>query len=90
MFGGWPVRYGHSNAPDYGAAGQKLPDAKPTFELNPSHPLVQRLNDEQNDERFNDLALVLFDQASLAGGEHLKDPGSYVSRLNKLLLELTK
>ncbi len=72
------------------AAGQKLPDAKPTFELNPSHPLVQRLNDEQNDERFNDLALVLFDQASLAGGEHLKDPGSYVSRLNKLLLELTK
>jgi molecular chaperone HtpG len=72
------------------AAGQKLPDAKPTFELNPSHPLVQRLNDEQNVERFNDLAWVLFDQASLAGGEHLKDPGSYVSRLNKLLLELTK
>jgi len=72
------------------AAGQSLPDTKPTFEVNPDHPLVQRLNEEQSDDRFNDLALVIFDQASLAGGEHLKDPGTFVSRLNKLLLELTK
>ncbi len=72
------------------AAGQALPDTKPTFEVNPEHPLVQRLNEETNDDRFNDLAWVLFDQASLAGGEHLKDPGTFVSRLNKLLLELTK
>ncbi|ARU57480.1 HSP90 family chaperone [Oleiphilus messinensis] len=72
------------------AAGQAMPDAKPTFEINPEHPLVGRLNEEQNDDRFNDLAWILFDQANLAGGEHLKDPGSYVSRLNKLLLELTQ
>lgn len=72
------------------AAGQKLPETKPTFEINPEHPLVQRLNEEANEDRFNDLAWVLFDQASLAGGEHLKDPGTFVSRLNKLLLELTK
>lgn len=72
------------------AAGQAMPDAKPTFEINPEHPLVERLNEEQNDDRFNDLAWILFDQANLAGGEHLKDPGSYVSRLNKLLLELTQ
>ncbi len=72
------------------AAGQPLPDTKPTFEINPDHPLVQRLNEEQSDDRFNDLALIIFDQASLAGGEHLKDPGTFVSRLNKLLLELTQ
>ncbi|PID43461.1 MAG: molecular chaperone HtpG [Proteobacteria bacterium] len=71
------------------AAGQPLPETRPAFEINPDHPLVQRLNDEQNEDRFNDLALVIFDQASLAGGEHLKDPATFVSRLNKLLLELT-
>jgi len=72
------------------AAGQSLPESKPIFELNPEHPLVKRLNDEQNDERFNDLAWVLFDQAALASGDSLKEPGAFVSRLNKLLLDLSK
>lgn len=72
------------------AAGQAVPETKPSFEVNPEHPLVQKLNDEQNDERFNDLAHVLFDQAALASGEQLKDPGAFVSRLNKLLLDLSK
>ena len=72
------------------AAGQNLPDSKPIFELNPEHPLVKRLNEEQNDERFNDLAWVLFDQAALASGDALKEPGAFVTRLNKLLLDLSK
>lgn len=72
------------------AAGQSLPESKPIFELNPEHPLVLRLNEEQNDERFNDLAWVLFDQAALASGDSLKEPGAFVSRLNKLLLDLSK
>lgn len=72
------------------AAGQKVPDSKPNFELNPEHPLVKKLNTEQNDERFNDLAFVLFDQAALASGQQLKAPGEFVARLNKLLLDLSK
>ena len=72
------------------AAGQQIPESKPSFEINPEHPLVQKLNDEQNDERFNDLTHVLFDQAALASGEQLKEPGAFVSRLNKLLLDLSK
>ena len=72
------------------AAGQKLPESKPIFEINPDHPLLQRLDKETNDERFNDLTWILFDQASLAGGDSLKDPASYVNRLNKLLLDLTQ
>ncbi|KZY86751.1 molecular chaperone HtpG, partial [Oleiphilus sp. HI0072] len=71
------------------AAGQAVPETKPSFEVNPEHPLVQKLNEEQNDDRFNDLANVLFDQAALASGEQLKDPGAFVSRLNKLLLDLS-
>lgn len=72
------------------SAGQKVPTSKPTIELNPSHPLVVKLDQEADEDRFADLAKVLFDQASLAEGGHLVDPAAYVNRLNKLLLELVK
>lgn len=70
------------------SAGQKVPETKPIIEINPQHPLVIKLDQEQDEDRFADLAKILFDQASLAEGGHLKDPGAYVHRLNKLLLEL--
>lgn len=70
-------------------AGQAMPDSKPIFEINPSHPLVVKLDQESDEDRFSDLAAVLFDQASLAEGGHLEDPAGYVQRLNKLLLELS-
>ncbi|MEI7949371.1 MAG: molecular chaperone HtpG [Gammaproteobacteria bacterium] len=72
------------------AAGQKVPDSKPIFEINTSHPLVQKLDREADEDRFADLASILFDQASLAEGRQLADPASYISRLNKLLLDLSK
>jgi len=71
------------------SAGQSVPESKRIFELNPEHPLVQKLNDEADMDRFNDLAMVLFDQAMLAEGSQLEEPANYVSRLNKLLLELS-
>ena len=70
-------------------AGQALPDNKPSFELNPEHPLVKKLDQEADEDRFADLVKVLFDQATLAEGGQLNDPGSYVQRLNRLLLELS-
>jgi molecular chaperone HtpG len=69
------------------AAGQKMPDTKPIFEINPEHPLVVRLGALEG-QRFGDLARILLDQARLAGGDHLKDPATYVTRLNSLLLEM--
>ncbi len=71
------------------AAGQKMPDFKPIFEINPTHPLVAKLDAEADEARFNDLATILFDQASLAEGGQLDDPASYIRRLNKLLLDLS-
>ncbi len=71
------------------AAGQATPAAKPTFEINPTHPLVIKLNDEVDEDRFGDLSEILFDQANLAEGGKLDDPAAYVNRLNKLLLELS-
>ncbi|MCB1677338.1 MAG: molecular chaperone HtpG [Halioglobus sp.] len=72
------------------AAGQPVPDSKPILEINPGHPLLQMLDAEADEDRFADLATIVFDQASLAEGGQLDDPAGYVSRLNKLLLEMSK
>ncbi len=71
------------------ASGQSVPESKPVFEFNPGHPLIEKLDSEQDMDRFGDLSRVLFDQAALAAGDSLKDPAGYVKRLNKLLLELS-
>jgi molecular chaperone HtpG len=71
------------------AAGQSLPETKPVLEINPEHPLVQRLKDEANEERSTDLISVIYEQARLSGGDTLKDAAGYVRRINKLLLELS-
>lgn len=66
--------------------GQTLPGAaKPIFEINPDHPLVSRLKEESDDQRFDDLTHVLFDQAVLSEGGQLDDPAGFVHKLNGLL-----
>lgn len=71
------------------SAGQSVPESKPIIEINPEHPLVKKMDSESDEDRFSDLAKVIFDQANLAEGGSLADPASYVHRLNKLLLELS-
>ena len=68
------------------AAGQNAPAAKPILEINPKHPVVQRLGNEE--EKFEDWAAVLFDQALLAEGGSLDDPASFVRRINQLMLAM--
>lgn len=70
-------------------AGQAVPESKPTIEINPEHPLIEKMDKEADEDRFADFASILFDQASLAEGGSIKDPAAYVKRLNKLLLELS-
>ena len=71
------------------AAGQNVPGSKPILEINPHHPLVQRLKHEAEGKRFGDWSHILFDQALLAEGGQLEDPGTFVRRLNELMLEMT-
>jgi len=71
------------------ASGQKVPESKPVFEINPQHPLIEKLDAEADEQRFADLSHILFDQAALAAGDSIKDPAAYVQRLNKLLVELS-
>ena len=68
------------------ATGQSVPDVAPILEINPAHPLLVRLAGESNEARFDDLAQLLFDQAHLAEGGQLPDPGDFVQRLNRILL----
>jgi len=70
------------------AAGQKVPEPEMALEINPTHPLIERLDKEADEERFKELALLIHAQAQLAEGSQLKQPAQYVSRLNKLLLDL--
>ena len=69
-------------------AGQHVPDLQPVLELNPEHMLVQRLRDEQDEERFADWCHVLFDQAMLSEGGQLEDPAGFVNRINALFKTL--
>ncbi|MFC4655926.1 MULTISPECIES: molecular chaperone HtpG [Rheinheimera] len=71
------------------SVGQKVPEVKPIFELNPEHQLVKHIADVQDETQFKQWAEVLLDQALLAERGSLKQPATFVSRLNSLLLSLS-
>jgi molecular chaperone HtpG len=69
-------------------AGQNNPFATlPILEVNPKHPLIERLKETSDDASFTDLAHVLYDQAMLAEGGELDDPAVFVRRVNRLIVE---
>jgi molecular chaperone HtpG len=70
------------------SAGQNVPSSKPVLEVNPDHPIVERLKQETNEALFGDWTQILFDQATLAEGGQLEDPAAFVKRLNALTLSL--
>jgi molecular chaperone HtpG len=69
--------------------GSGLPN-QPILEINPKHPLVERLNGNLDDPRLADWAWVLFDQAVLTFGASIDDPAAFVARLNDLLSALAE
>ncbi|HXK55364.1 MAG TPA: molecular chaperone HtpG, partial [Gammaproteobacteria bacterium] len=69
--------------------GQDAPETKPILEVNPTHPLVEKMDQEADEDVFADLAMILFDQATLSEGGQLGDPSAFVHRLNKLIMNLS-
>ncbi|GAA2454991.1 molecular chaperone HtpG [Actinomadura vinacea] len=69
--------------------GSGLPN-QPILEINPDHPLIERLNRHQDDPRLTDWAHVLFNQAVLTLGARVEDPAAFVGKLNDLLVALTE
>jgi molecular chaperone HtpG len=70
------------------AAGQKAPQGKPVLELNVDHHLVRYLENREDAADFGELALVIYEQAMLAEGAQLPDPGAFVQRLNRMWMRL--
>ena len=70
-------------------AGHDMPTNKPVLEINPTHPLIERMEAETDDEQFSDWAAILFDQALLAEGAQLEDPAGFVNKLNSLMLKMS-
>jgi len=70
------------------AAGQAMPNTKPIFEINPDHPLIKRMHAIEDDARFKEWVIVLFEQAVLAEGGQLDNPADFVRRVNQLLIEM--
>ncbi len=70
------------------AAGQDVSHSKPILEINPHHPIVQKVKEEAGQERFADWSHILFDQALLSEGGQLEDPAGFVHKLNGLMLAL--
>ncbi|QSX42097.1 molecular chaperone HtpG [Shewanella cyperi] len=69
------------------AAGQPVPEVKPTFELNPAHPLVARLGELQDEQVFGEWAELLLGQATLSEKGSLADPSAFIKLMNKMLLD---
>ncbi|CAM4094880.1 MULTISPECIES: molecular chaperone HtpG [Shewanella] len=72
------------------AAGQAVPESKPVFELNPEHPLVKRLDSEQDEALFGQWAELLLQQAQLSEKGSLADPSAFIKLMNKMLLASLK
>ncbi len=67
-------------------AGHELPSSQPVLEINPEHAMLQRMDQEVDEDRFSDWVSLLYDQAMLAEGGALEDGAGFVRRLNEMLL----
>ncbi len=70
-------------------AGHDIPDNKPTLEINPTHPILKKMDAESDEDKFTDWSRMLLDQAVLAEGGQLEDAAGFVSRVNQLIIELS-
>ena len=68
------------------ASGQETPDFKPILEINPEHPLIEKISNTTGDD-YEDWASVLLDQAMLVEGAQIEDPAGFVKKLNRLMLQ---
>jgi molecular chaperone HtpG len=70
------------------ANGQSLPPDKPVLELNVGHLLVKHMEGLTEASEFQELALLLYDQAVLTDEGQVANPADFSRRLNQLLVRL--
>ena len=64
-----------------------LPEIKPILELNPNHKIIIILKDKTKQKSFNDIAILLYEQALIQEGVKLDNPSEFTERLNKVIIE---
>lgn len=69
------------------AMGQPIPETKYTLEINLDHPLITKVIDEADEDKFKEWSELLLEQAKLGEQGSLDDPASFVKLLNKFLLQ---
>ena len=73
-------------------SGQEVPKVKRILELNPTHPLLPKLQaivaQDKNDPALQQYAELLYGQAILAEGGQLPDPAAFSKRIAELLLRV--
>ncbi len=62
-----------------------MPEIKPILEINPNHEIVEKLKSMTRQKSFDDIALLLYEQALIQEGVNLEDPAGFVNRLNKAI-----
>jgi len=62
-----------------------MPEIKPILEINPNHEIVEKLKSMTRQKSFDDIALLLYEQALIQEGVTLEDPAGFVNRLNKAI-----
>lgn len=64
-----------------------MPQIMPILEINPSHEIVLKLKEKTKQKSFDDVALLLYEQALIQEGVKLEDPAGFVKRLNSVIAE---
>ncbi len=66
--------------------GQKMPESKPTLELNITHPIVKKLKSAKKD-KIAQSALLLFGATLVLEGGTLENAKAFNTQLNELILQ---
>ena len=64
-----------------------MPQIMPILEINPSHEIVLKLKEKTKQKSFDNVALLLYEQALIQEGVKLEDPAGFVKRLNSVIAE---
>jgi molecular chaperone HtpG len=62
-----------------------LSKVKPILEINPTHEIVLKMENLDDQEMFADVSQLLFEQAKLIEGVKIDNPAGFVKRLNTFL-----
>ena len=62
-----------------------MPNIRPILEINPDHEIVKKLKTKPKGKSFENISLLLYEQALIQEGGKLENPSEFVKRLNSVM-----